>query len=140
MTTIQVAALEYFLVHHSFEYTGYNQKAGTVIYSPPYLFNGPRPVIKNKAPQQVKYGATIQIQTAQADNIQWVSLIKPMATTHSCDVEQRLVDLPINYSDGASVNVTIANNPNLAPPGWYMLFISDNNRIPSVAKWVQIMA
>jgi len=31
------------------------------VYSPPYLFNGPRPVIKNKAPQQVKYGATIQI-------------------------------------------------------------------------------
>jgi len=32
LTTIQVAALEYFLVHHSFEYIGYNQKAGTVIY------------------------------------------------------------------------------------------------------------
>jgi hypothetical protein len=32
----------------------------------------------------------------------------------------------------------VTNNPNLAPPGWYMLFLTDNNRIPSVARWIQL--
>jgi hypothetical protein len=110
------------------------------VYSPPYLFRGARPVIDNKDPQQVKYGDTISIQTAQAGNIKWVHLIKPMATTHSLDTEQRLVDLPINSNNNNALNVTVTNNPNLAPPGWYMLFITDNNGIPSMAKWVQLMA
>jgi len=110
------------------------------VYSPPYLFNGARPVIDNNPGPQVKYGDTIGIQTAQAWNIKWVHLIKLMATTHSLDTEQRLVDLPINYRNNNSLNVTVTNNSNLAPPGWYMLFITDNNGIPSVAKWVQLMA
>ena len=109
------------------------------VYSPPYLFKGPRPVIGN-APQTVTYDQKIEIQTAQASNIQWVHLIRPMATTHSLDTEQRLVDLPINSTTDTAINVTVPNNPNLAPPGWYMLFITDNNRIPSVASWVQLTA
>lgn len=111
------------------------------VYSPPYLFKGERPVINpNSVPQTVTYGQTITIQTAQASNINWVHLIRPMATTHSLDTEQRLVDLPKNSTTNTALNVTITNNPNLAPPGWYMLFITDNNGIPSVAQWVQLNA
>lgn len=107
------------------------------VYSPPYLFRGTRPVI-GSAPQTVTLGQTITIQTAQARNIQWVHLIRPMSTTHSLDTEQRLVDLPISSTTDSALNVTVTNNPNLAPPGWYMLFITDTNRIPSVASWVQL--
>ena len=108
------------------------------VYSPPYLFKGAQPVINNNAPQQVKYGDIIEIQTGQAADIRWVQLIKPTANTHSLDTEQRLVDLPINYRNKNSLNVTVENNSNLAPPGWYMLFITDNKGIPSVAKWVHL--
>ncbi|MBR8835405.1 MAG: DUF1929 domain-containing protein [Stigonema ocellatum SAG 48.90 = DSM 106950] len=107
------------------------------VYSPPYLFQSQRPVI-NSASQTVTYGGTITIQTDQASKIQWVHLIKPMAITHSLDTEQRLVDLPINSRTDTALNVTVTGNPNLAPPGWYMLFITDTNRIPSVAQWVQL--
>ncbi|MEH1821679.1 MAG: galactose oxidase-like domain-containing protein [Nostoc sp.] len=106
------------------------------IYSPAYMSRS-RPIIQS-APQALSYGQQFTIQTPQAANIQWVSLIKPMATTHSCDTEQRLVDVPINFRNATSLNVTLTNNRNIAPPGWYMLFISDNNGTPSVATWTQL--
>jgi hypothetical protein len=31
-----------------------------------------------------------------------------------------------------------ADNPNLAPPGWYMLYICDTNGVPSNAEWVHL--
>ncbi|MCW5313138.1 DUF1929 domain-containing protein [Nostoc sp. KVJ3] len=106
------------------------------IYSPAYMSRS-RPIIQS-APQALSYGLSFTIQTAQAANIKWVSLIRPMATTHSCDTEQRLVDVPINFRNSTSLNVTLTDNRNIAPPGWYMLFISDNNGTPSVATWTQI--
>ncbi|MEH2275072.1 MAG: galactose oxidase-like domain-containing protein [Nostoc sp.] len=106
------------------------------IYSPAYMSRS-RPIIQS-APQTLSYGLQFTIQTPQAGNIKWVSLIRPMATTHSCDTEQRLVDLPINSRNATSLKVTVTNNRNIAPPGWYMLFISDNNGTPSVATWTRL--
>jgi len=106
------------------------------IYSPAYM-SQTRPVIQS-APQTVRGGGTITIQTPQAGSIQWVSLIKPMATTHTCDTEQRLVDLPITASTSTSLTAEVTSNRNLAPPAWYMLFITDKNNVPSVANWIQL--
>ncbi len=106
------------------------------IYNPAYV-SQPRPVIQS-APARLSYGQRFTIQTPQAGNIKWVHLIKPMATTHTYDTEQRLVDLPIASSTSTSLTVTVPNNQNLAPIGWYMLFITDKNGVPSVAKWIQI--
>ncbi len=132
-----------------------NEELHLEIYSPPYLFMGPRPQIQN-APGNLTYGQTIQIQTPQAGNIQWVSLIRATATTHSCNTEQRLVDLEINnFTDNTLTATLLANESNtmlppilqnaaqsvarnIAPPGWYMLFIVDGNGVPSVASWVQL--
>ena len=113
------------------------------IYSPPYI-SQIRPVILS-APQTVTYGQTFQINTPQAQQIYRVNLIKPMATTHCLDTEQRLVDVYINSRNSTSVNVTLLPNltlmrqKNLAPPGWYMLSILDTNTVPSVATWIQVL-
>ncbi|BDI14861.1 hypothetical protein ANSO36C_06630 [Nostoc cf. commune SO-36] len=107
------------------------------IYSPAYM-SRPRPIIQSVPQITLSYGLQFTIQTPQAANIKWVSLIKPMATTHSCDAEQRLVDVPINFRDATSLNVTITDNRNIAPPGWYMIFITDNNGTPSVATWRRV--
>ncbi len=40
--------------------------------------------------------------------------------------------------DGNNVDLNVTSNPNLAPPGWYMLFGVDANGVPSVAKWVHL--
>lgn len=106
------------------------------IYSPPYM-SQTRPVIAS-VPQRAGYNRTIQIQTNQASSIKWVSLVRPSANTHCYDTEQRLVDLPIVARTATSLSVTTPATGNLAPQGWYMVFISDTNNIPSVAKWMQL--
>ena len=106
------------------------------IYSPAYM-SQTRPTISS-APTTTNYNARITIQTSQAANIKWVHLIRPMAPTHSLDTEQRLVDLPISSRTSRSLSVQITSNRNIAPSGYYMLFIVDNNNVPSVAKWIQL--
>jgi hypothetical protein len=107
------------------------------IYSPSYMTRR-RPVIQS-APTSLSYGSTITVQTSQSGNIKWVSLIRPSATTHSCDTEQRLVDLPILSKQGNSaLTASVTNNPNLAPPGWYMLFVTDSSGTPSTATWIHL--
>ena len=39
---------------------------------------------------------------------------------------------------GNRVKLTVTGNPNLAPPGWYMLFVNNANGVPSVAKWIHV--
>jgi hypothetical protein len=109
------------------------------VFSPPYLFKGPRPEI-DAAPQACNYGETITITTPQAGSIRWASLVKNGVTTHSFDSGQRLVDLDIVSQAGGSLKATVTTNPNLAPPGWYMLFLVDEQRIPSAAPWIQLSA
>ena len=38
------------------------------------------------------------------------------------------------------MSVQVPDNPNLAPPGWYMLFLTDHAGVPSVARWVHLVA
>ena len=62
-----------------------------------------------------------------------------MAVTHSCDTEQRLVDLPIHRDrDICRLTVNVPKEPNLAPPGWYMLFLTDRRGVPSHGHWVHL--
>ena len=109
------------------------------LFHPPYLFKGPRPFIE-AAPAQVDYGQLIEIHTPQAKQIRWAQLIKPMATTHSVDTEQRLVDLPIAERSFCQLHVRIPPQHTLAPPGWYMLSIVDHHRVPSAARWIHLTA
>lgn len=107
------------------------------IFKPPYLFRGPRPVI-TAAPGECTFGQTIQISSPQSTNIKWASIIRPCVTTHSFDGSQRLVDLEIVSKNGGVVRATVPQNPNLAPPGWYMLFLVNNDGVPSVANWIHL--
>jgi len=109
------------------------------LFHPPYLFKGPRPFIE-AAPAQVDYGQLIEIHTPQATQIRWAQLIKPMATTHSVDTEQRLVDLPIAERSFCRLHVRIPPERTLAPPGWYMLSVVDHHGVPSAARWVHLTA
>jgi hypothetical protein len=114
-----------------------NEEMRLDIYSPPYLFKGPRPVI-TAAPEEWHYGQALDIASPQAGNIRWAHLIKNGVTTHSFDTGQRLVDLPITTQGGGTIHVTLTGAPNIAPPGWYMLFIVSNGGIPSTAKWIHL--
>ena len=103
------------------------------IYSPPYLFKGPRPVISS-APGAVRWDVPFGVQVA--GDVDEAVLIAPAAVTHANDMNQRLVPL-LTVSEHANAGVTLKSPPseNVAPPGWYMLFLV-NDGVPSVAKWV----
>lgn len=117
------------------------------IYSPAYLFttdsNGnaipaTRPTITN-APGIVGYAANFTVQTPDAANIGSVALMRLGSPTHAFDFDQRMVGL--NFTQGtSSITVTAPPNGNIAPPGYYMLFILNKSGVPSVASMVQISA
>jgi hypothetical protein len=108
------------------------------IFSPPYLFNGPRPTITS-SPSVVQYGSNFQVSTPDAASITSVSLIRPAAVTHSFNQSSRRVSLSFTASNG-TLNVQAPANGGDAPPGPYMLFIVNSNGVPSVASWVNLPA
>jgi Domain of unknown function (DUF1929) len=104
------------------------------IFSPPYLFKGARPVISS-APGEISYGAAFDV-SAQGDVARAV-LIAPGATTHANDMHQRLVPLAMTPI-GGGVRLTAPPSSNVAPPGYYMLFLVDSAGVPSVARFVRL--
>jgi hypothetical protein len=114
----------------------------TEIYSPAYLYNSDgtaafRPTISGVTPGTFAYGGTFQVQTPDAANIASVVLVRPGAPTHAFDMDQRLVGL--SYTIGTGVlNVTAPPNGNIAPPGYYMLFVLNAAGVPSVASFITL--
>jgi len=107
------------------------------LYSPGYLSLGARPVIAN-APPAVTYTSIFVIETPQAADINAVVLIAPIAVTHHTDAGQRYIKLPINSRTATTLETTAPAHGNIAPPGYYMLFIVDNQGVPSEASFILI--
>ncbi|MGH2702953.1 MAG: galactose oxidase-like domain-containing protein, partial [Actinomycetota bacterium] len=106
------------------------------IFSPPYLFKGPRPLITT-APGAVDYGETFDLTSPSAADIASVSLIKPGSVTHSTSFDQRFLDLEYTRV-GQALQVSAPPSAAHAPPGDYMLFIVNSAGVPSVAKWIHV--
>jgi hypothetical protein len=106
------------------------------IFSPPYLFKGARPSITS-APTQVGYSQTFSVTTPNAAQVTEVRWIRLGSVTHAFDMGARANTLTFSAGDGA-VNVTAPSTPNLAPPGYYMLFILNRNGVPSQGKIIRI--
>jgi Galactose oxidase-like, Early set domain len=113
------------------------------LYTPPYLLNAdgslaPRPTIGSVPTSPITYGETFQVSTSDAASISSVVLMRPGTPTHSFDNEQRLVEL--TYTAGSGVlSVTAPPHGNIAPPGYYLLFVLNAAGVPSVAKYIQIL-
>jgi hypothetical protein len=105
-------------------------------YSPPYLFKGARPTI-SQAPAQIQYNSNFFVATPDAANITSVVLIRTGAVTHFFDQNERFLPLAFTQTTGG-LTVTSPINSNLAPPGYYMLFIVNSSGVPSVAPFVQL--
>ncbi|MBC7608688.1 MAG: DUF1929 domain-containing protein [Polaromonas sp.] len=105
------------------------------VYSPPYLFRGPQPVI-TAAPASARYGQSFQVLTNRSGMASAV-LVAPGATTHGNDMHQRVIKLQAQQLPNG-LNVTVPASSALMPPGYYMLFVMDSAGIHSVAKFVQI--
>lgn len=107
------------------------------IYSPPYLFKGPRPVIEG-APSSVGYGETFSVEATADRPITRVALVAPGSVTHAMDQNQRVLELPVVRGSGDSYTVTGPVTSAAAPPGDYMVFALSDLGVPSVAAWVRV--
>jgi hypothetical protein len=112
------------------------------LYQPSYLFNADgtlatRPVISGVPTTSIGYNTTFTVQSADASKIGTVVLIRPGAPTHSFDMEQRLIGLSFSRKKPGSLTVASPPNAQVAPPGYYMLFILYKAGVPSVAQFVQ---
>jgi galactose oxidase len=58
--------------------------------------------------------------------------------THAFDTNQRYVQLATPSQSALAVQVTGPANVQTAPPGYYMLFVLNENRVPSVARFVRL--
>jgi hypothetical protein len=113
------------------------------IYKPAYLFNpdgtmATRPSITS-VPSSIAYSSAFTVATPDAANISSVVLVRNGTVTHAFGMDQREVGLSFTTGSG-TLTVTAPPNGNIAPPGYYMLFILNNSGVPSVASFVQVTA
>ncbi|MFF4789695.1 galactose oxidase-like domain-containing protein [Streptomyces sp. NPDC001276] len=118
-----------------------NTKPGTFeqrveIYTPPYLYRDARPSLSG-GPRTIARGASGTFASQHAGTIKKVRLIRPSASTHVTDVDQRSIALDFTTS-GDKITVTVPKGRNLVQSGWYMLFVDDDQGTPSEAQWVKV--
>jgi len=118
------------------------------IYRPPYLFDSQdhptdRPAIVDVTPSFINYGATFTVTYSATNSIASAVLVRPGSTTHAFDMEQRVVGLcgpspQPACGSGGTLSLTAPPSGNVAPPGYYMLFLLDTSGVPSVAAFVEL--
>jgi hypothetical protein len=107
-------------------------------YSPPYLFDGPRPTISS-APAASTYNTQITVSTPNAESIGAVNLVSLGADTHQGDMAQHFVPLSFTAGSGSLAVQTPASSA-LAPYGNYMLFIVNKKGVPSISTPLNLSA
>ncbi len=113
--------------------TGGTDNFNSEYYSPPYLFQGPRPTITSLQ-ARAAYGQTFPVGTADAVDL--VTMLPLGSVTHAFNQNQRILR-PAFAVTGGGINVTAPSDPNLCPPGIYMLFLLKAG-VPSVAGRIRI--
>jgi hypothetical protein len=63
--------------------------------------------------------------------------MRPGAPTHAFDMDQRMVVMTFTKGSG-TLTVTAPPNGNIAPPGYYMVFLVNSSGVPSVAKFTRL--
>jgi len=111
------------------------------IYQPAYLFKpdgtlATQPTISS-APTSISYNSQFTVDTPDAASISSVVLMRNGAVTHAFNMDQRMVGM--SFTAGSeSLTVTAPSSGDIAPPGYYMLFLVNNQGVPSAASMVQV--
>ncbi|PVZ06843.1 galactose oxidase-like domain-containing protein [Actinomycetospora cinnamomea] len=106
------------------------------IYSPPYLFRGPRPEI-TEAPETVERGDTALVATPEPARVQRARLLRLASSTHVTSVDQRAVALDLQRT-ARGVQVDVPASVRTVPSGFYMLFLVDDRGVPSTGHVLHV--
>lgn len=129
-----------------FTYSDPNIIRSYQIYKPRYMFWSGRPQFDpNWSPPGMNYGDPYDISRPDAAEITKVRLIRLGAATHSFDHDQRMIELSFSVRNSTTVRAAAPANQNVAPPGYYLLFIckdkvsGDGGKFPSEGRFVQLL-
>jgi hypothetical protein len=110
------------------------------IWSPPYLFRGPRPVVTH-VQRGLPYGDSFEITTPDAGLIESVVLLRTPSPEHGNDSDQRALELEFTRTADDRLTATAPPSGTAAPPGTYYLVVNRKSLqgpIPSVARMVEV--
>lgn len=115
---------------------GGDNNSNCEIFEPPYLFRGDRPSV-TEAPSKAALGAEIQVSTADAAGIAQVTLLRLGSVTHTFNMNQRFNRLSFSKGSG-KLTVSLPSDPRRLLPGHYLLFVLNEQGVPSVGRVIGI--
>lgn len=112
------------------------------IYSPDYLVTpggGPTPrlTINGVSDDDLLPGQDLGLAVSNGADVSRVTLVKTGSVTHSFNMDQRHVELPFTVA-GNNVTTAIPASSSVVTPGYYLVWVLDENDIPSVGQMVRI--
>jgi len=81
----------------------------------------------------------LPVGTSHPEEITLVSWIRLSSVTHSFNMDQRINFLAFSAARGG-LTITAPANSDICPPGYYMLFLLNKEKVPSIAKILRIAA
>ncbi|MFT4542972.1 MAG: hypothetical protein ACI841_002343 [Planctomycetota bacterium] len=122
---------------------GSGNELSAQVWSPPYLYApiglgqlATRPTIVT-APADLHYDEAFDVELGAGVSADRVTLVRLGSATHGRDFEQRFLELSF-VQNGVDLSLTAPLDGNAAPPGPYMLFVFDDDGVPSTASIVQL--
>ncbi|KAI8900031.1 glyoxal oxidase N-terminus-domain-containing protein [Globomyces pollinis-pini] len=109
-------------------------------FTPPYLESveaKDRPVITN-APLTTTHGSLIAIDVDSTAKAERVTFTRICTVTHSTSTDPRFVELIVEYQTDKTLYIRIPDNPALAIPGNWFVWVLNKDGIPSVAKTIAL--
>lgn len=99
------------------------------VFRPSYDGDPNRPMLSN-VPASAGYGQTFNVSCPQAAQIRRAALTRCGSVTHAFDADQRYVGLTFDQAGEGALAVTMPPNSNIAPPGYYLLWVIDASGRP----------
>jgi Domain of unknown function (DUF1929) len=106
------------------------------LYEPAYVGQS-RPEIL-EIPDTITCGQSFTLNTTQARSIRRVALIRTGSVTHGFNSDQRYVVCTFERTGPNRLRVSAPPSANIAPPGYYLLFVVKQNRVPSAGQFVRV--
>lgn len=119
-----------------------NRDPSFEVFSPPYLFRGPRPAIRH-APAGIAWGERFGLGVPDASDIRSVVLMRLPSQQHLQDSNSRTVELAFHATGPDRIEAVAPPSGVIAPPGAYYLFVDRQNPrglTPSIARIVTVGA
>lgn len=113
-----------------------NRELRIEIYEPGYVGQS-RPELLD-VPTTITCGQPFTLDTTKARSIRRVVLIRTGAVTHGFNSDQRYVACTFERSGPHRLEVSAPPTSAIAPPGYYLLFVVNQNRVPSEGRFVRL--